>query len=132
MVRFPLQTKKFAIVFAIPTSAPGLKFICRGSYECAANLIGSPFDYPLSSRLDENDAILILDRAFIPWEDVFIYGDVETANNFFPKTGFIPRFLMHGCTRLAVKLDFITGLLLKAVEATGRKIIGVFRPILAR
>jgi aromatic ring hydroxylase len=70
----PLQTKKFAIVFAIPTSAPGLKFICRGSYEYAANLIGSPFDYPLSSRLDENDAILILDRAFIPWDDVFIYG----------------------------------------------------------
>ena len=117
----PLQTKKFAIVFAIPTSAPGLKFICRGSYEYAANLVGSPFDYPLSSRLDENDAILVLDRAFVPWEDVFIYGDVETANNFFPKTGFIPRFLMHGCTRLAVKLDFITGLLLMAVEATGSK-----------
>jgi 4-hydroxyphenylacetate 3-monooxygenase len=29
--------------------------------------------------------------------------------------------LLHGCTRLAVKLDFITGLLLKAVALTGTK-----------
>src|SRR6202021_3578125 len=56
----PLQTKKFAVVFAIPTSAPGLKFICRGSYEYAANVVGSPFDYPFSSRLGEHDAFLIL------------------------------------------------------------------------
>ena len=29
--------------------------------------------------------------------------------------------MFHGCTRLAVKLDFIAGLLLKAVDATGAK-----------
>jgi len=57
----------------------------------------------------------------VPWENVFVYGDVEKANNFFPRTGFLPRFVVHGCTRLAVKLDFIAGLLLKAVEATGSK-----------
>jgi 4-hydroxyphenylacetate 3-monooxygenase len=33
----------------------------------------------------------------------------------------LPRFVVHGCTRLAVKLDFIAGLLLKAVEASGTK-----------
>src|SRR5262249_37612913 len=49
------------------------------------------------------------------------YGDVEKANNFFPRTGFLPRFVVHGCTRLAVKLDFICGLLLKAAEAAGTK-----------
>ena len=32
-----------------------------------------------------------------------------------------PAFCFHGCIRLAVKLDFIGGLLLKAVEATGTK-----------
>jgi 4-hydroxyphenylacetate 3-monooxygenase len=36
-------------------------------------------------------------------------------------SGFIPRFTFHGCTRFAVKLDFIAGLLLKGVEATGSK-----------
>ena len=57
----------------------------------------------------------------VPWENVFVYGDIEKANNFFPRTGFLPRFVVHGCTRLAVKLDFIAGLLLKAVEAAGTK-----------
>jgi aromatic ring hydroxylase len=84
-----------------------------------STVMGSPFDYPLSSRLDENDAIFIMDKVLVPWENVFVYRDVEKANNFFPQTGFLPRFVVHGCTRLAVKLDFIAGLLLKAVEITG-------------
>lgn len=117
----PIQDKNYAAVFMIPSNAPGVKFLCRPSYEMTSTVMGSPFDYPLSSRLDENDAIFILDKALIPWENVFVYGDVETANNFFPQTGFLPRALLHGCTRLAVKLDFIAGLLLKATEAGGTK-----------
>ena len=117
----PVQDKKFAVVFMVPTNTPGVKFICRTSYEMSATAMGSPFDYPLSSRLDENDAVFILDKVLVPWENVFVYGDVEKANNFFPRTGFLPRFVVHGCTRLAVKLDFIAGLLLKAVEAAGTK-----------
>ena len=62
-----------------------------------------------------------MDDVFVPWEDVFVYADVEKANNFFPRTGFLPRALIHGCTRLAVKLDFITGLLIKATEITGAR-----------
>jgi 4-hydroxyphenylacetate 3-monooxygenase len=86
-----------------------------------AAVMGSPFDYPLSSRLDENDSIIVFDKVFVPFENVFAYGDVDKVNNFFPRSGFLPRFMFHGCTRLAVKLDFIAGLLLKAVEATGAK-----------
>jgi 4-hydroxyphenylacetate 3-monooxygenase len=117
----PLQDKKFALVFMVPTNAQGVKFLCRTSYEMTAAVMSSPFDQPLSSRLDENDAVFIMDNVFVPWENVFVYGDVEKANNFFPRTGFLPRFVVHGCTRLAVKLDFIAGLLLKAVEASGTK-----------
>jgi 4-hydroxyphenylacetate 3-monooxygenase len=103
----------------VPTGARGVKLICRVSNEERAAVIGSPFDYPLSSRLDENDAIFIMDDVFIPWEDVFVCGDVEKANTFFPRSGFVPRFQLHGCTRLAVKLDFIAGLLIKATETAG-------------
>jgi 4-hydroxyphenylacetate 3-monooxygenase len=52
---------------------------------------------------------------------VFVYADVEKANNFFPRTGFLPRALLHGCTRLGVKLDFILGLFIKATELTGAR-----------
>src|SRR5690606_6067137 len=77
--------------------------------------------YPLSSRMDENDAVLIFDKALIPWENVLLYGDIEKSNNFIQRSAWVQRFTFHGCTRLAVKLDFIAGLLLKAVEATGAK-----------
>src|ERR1700723_2800541 len=97
----PVQDKKFAVVFMVPTNHPGVKFICRTSYEMTSTVMGSPFDYPLSSRIDENDAVFILDKVLVPWENVFVYGDLEKANNFFPRTGFLPRFVVHGCTRLA-------------------------------
>jgi 4-hydroxyphenylacetate 3-monooxygenase len=117
----PIKTKPFAFVCMVPTGAKGVKLFCRPSYEMMSAVMGTPFDYPLSSRMDENDSILVFDRVLVPWEDVFAYGDIDKVNNFFPRSGFLPRFMFQGCTRLAVKLDFIAGLLLKGVEATGAK-----------
>src|SRR5881227_2074763 len=117
----PIKTKEFAVVFIAAMDTPGVKLICRPSYAMAADVMGSPFDYPLSSRMDENDAILVLDHALVPWENVFVYEDVEKSNMFFPGSGFLPRAMLHGCTRLAVKLDFIAGLVLKAVDAVGSR-----------
>jgi 4-hydroxyphenylacetate 3-monooxygenase len=117
----PIKTRDFAFVCIVPTDAPGCKLFCRPSYEMNAAAVGSPFDYPLSSRVDENDSIIVFDKVFVPWENVFAYGDIDKVNNFFPRSGFLPRFMFQGCTRLAVKLDFIAGLLLKAVDATGAK-----------
>jgi 4-hydroxyphenylacetate 3-monooxygenase len=117
----PIRTKPFAFVCIVPTGAPGVKLFCRPSYEMTAAAMGTPFDYPLSSRMDENDSILVFDKVLVPWENVFAYGDIDKVNNFFPRSGFLPRFMFQGCVRLAVKMDFLAGLLLKAVEATGAK-----------
>jgi len=117
----PIKDKAFALIFTAPMNSPGVKLIGRTSYEFNAAVTGSPFDNPLSSRFDENDSILVFDKVFIPWENVFIYGDVDKINGFFPASGFVPRFTLHGLTRLAVKLDFIAGLFAMAVEATGSK-----------
>src|SRR6185437_2866573 len=80
----PVQDKNFAVVFMIPTNAPGVKFICRTSYELSATVLGSQFDYPISSRLDENDAVFIMDKVLVPWVIVYVSGAPEKANNFFP------------------------------------------------
>ena len=125
----PIKDKKFALVATIPMGAPGMKLICRPSYTATAAVMGSPFDYPLSSRLDENDTILVLDKVLVPWENVFIYGDLGKIQLFTGHSGFIERFTFHGCTRLAVKLEFIAGLLAKALEITGT---GDFRGVQTR
>ena len=81
--------------------------------------MGSPFDYPLSSRFDENDAVLVFEQALIPWENILIYEDMQKTTSFFVESGFINRFTFQGVTRLAVKLDFIIGVLLKALKTAG-------------
>ena len=117
----PVRDKRFAIVAAIPTDAPGLKLIARTSYSQSAKRNGSVFDYPLTSRFDENDAILVLDKVLVPWENVFVYGDVDKFNGFMKHSGFGNRQVMQGATRMGVKLDFLSGLLMKSLELTGTK-----------
>jgi 4-hydroxyphenylacetate 3-monooxygenase len=124
----PMRKKEYGAIFTVPMGAPGLKLVSRASYEMTAAVMGTPFDYPLSSRMDENDAILIMDRTLVPWENVFAYS-AEAANNFAIGSGFMARLTLHGCTRLAVKLDFIAGCVLKAVKLTGT---GGFRGVQAQ
>ena len=114
-----INDPSMVVMFMASMDTPGIKLICRTSYEMTAAQVGSPWDYPLTSRYDENDAIILFDNAFIPWENVFIHRDVERLRAFYPKSGFVNGFTMQACTRLAVKLDFIAGLLVKATRATG-------------
>jgi 4-hydroxyphenylacetate 3-monooxygenase len=110
------KAEDFALVFIAPMNTPRTRLLCRASYEQNAH---SPFDHPLSSRFDENDAVLIFDEAFIPWENFLVYRNVERANSFYPASGFFNRFNLQAGTRLAVKLDFMTGLLARGVAANG-------------
>jgi len=110
---------ELAIMFILPMDAPGCKLFCRTSYERIASTLGTPYDYPLSSRFDENDAIFVLDNVLIPWEDVLVHRDPERIRSFYPKSGFVQGFCFQGCIRLAVKLDFMCGIVAKALRATG-------------
>jgi paerucumarin biosynthesis protein PvcC len=110
------KAEDFALVFIAPMDTPGCKLICRPSYEAAAH---SPFDYPLSSRFDENDAVIIFDNAFIAWENVLVYRDVERARRFYAASGFFNRYNLQSGTRLGVKLDLMCGLLEKGLVANG-------------
>jgi 4-hydroxyphenylacetate 3-monooxygenase len=115
----PTHDTDLAVMFIAPMNTPGVKLFCRASYEMMASVMGSPFDYPLSSRFDENDAIFVFDNAFIPWGDVLLHRDLEKIKIFYPRSGFSNGFQLQGCTRFAVKLDFLAGVIAKALRATG-------------
>src|SRR5487761_651729 len=115
----PLHDTDLAVMFIAPMNAPGVKLFCRTSYEMTASVMGTPFDYPLSSRFDENDAIFVFDNVFIPWEDVLLHRDLEKLKVFFPQSGFLAGYQFQGCTRLAVKLDFLVGVIAKALRTAG-------------
>src|ERR1700739_4850260 len=115
----PTHDTDLAVMFIAPMNAPGVTLFCRTSYEMMASVMGTPFDYPLSSRFDENDAIFVFDKALIPWEDVLLHRDLEKLKIFFPQSGFLAGYQFQGCTRLAVKLDFLPGVIAKALRAAG-------------
>ena len=117
----PVKDKRFGLIAGIEMSTPGVKLISRTSYSSMAKQTASPFDYPLTSRFDENDAILILDNVLIPWENVFVYGDLDKFNQFGGASGFGDRLALQGAIRLATKTDFIAGLLAKSLQMTGTK-----------
>ncbi len=110
------KDEAFALVFFVDMDTPGMKLVSRPSYEMKA---ASPFDAPLASRFDENDAVLIFHNAFIPWENVLVYRDVEKAKGFYASSGFFNRYNLQSATRLSIKLEFACGLLMKGTQATG-------------
>src|SRR5436309_4088998 len=66
----PLKPGEEALAFscAVPMNIKGLRVLSRKSYEAAAV---SVFDNPLSSRFDENDALMYFEDVKVPWERVF-------------------------------------------------------------
>ncbi|MEZ5266794.1 MAG: 4-hydroxyphenylacetate 3-hydroxylase N-terminal domain-containing protein [Acidimicrobiales bacterium] len=112
----PDRDEDMALVFMIDMATPGLKLLCRPSYEAAAR---HPFEAPLAARFDENDAVVVFDDAFVPWENVFVYRDVARAKGFYAESGFFNRYNLQSATRLSIKLEFAAGLLMACTEASG-------------
>ena len=63
----PLKPGEEDLAFscALPMNTKGLRVLSRKSYEAAAV---SVFDNPLSSRFDENDALIYFEDVKVPWE----------------------------------------------------------------
>jgi 4-hydroxyphenylacetate 3-monooxygenase len=108
------QDVDYALSFSIPIDTPGLKFISRTSYERNAR---SVFDNPLSSRFDENDALLICDDVFVPWERMLVYRDVKAALLQWWGTAAYANFVHQAATRFWTKLEFLSGLAILIAKA---------------
>ncbi len=106
--------ESYTLCFAVPMDTPGLKFICRESYSAGRN----QFDRPLSSRFDEEDALAVFDDVEVPWERVFINGDIDASNYVLGKS---PGYaLLQATVRGTVKLRFMAGLACYVADAVGR------------
>jgi 4-hydroxyphenylacetate 3-monooxygenase len=110
------EAAPFAFGFAIPVAAKGLRFICRPpvTHREAA----SPLDFPLSSRMDETDAMVIFDDVLVPWERMFIYRDVEMCNGLHNRTGVQPHTMHQFSTKNLAKSEFMMGLGFALAKAT--------------
>lgn len=107
---------RYAFAFSVPMAIPGLQFICRESLDVG----GATSDYPLTARFEEMDAVAVFHDVVVPWERVFLKGDILLCNRMFRET---PAFL-HGIhqftTKNLAKAEFVLGVASLVAEAIGR------------
>ena len=66
-----------------PATRPGLRFICRESFDYGRG----HFDHPLGSRFEEMDAVVVFDDVHVPFERCFMLGHPELCNGIYTETG---------------------------------------------
>ncbi|WP_145523600.1 4-hydroxyphenylacetate 3-monooxygenase, oxygenase component [Virgibacillus sp. SK37] len=107
-----VQDKANGFAFAIPNNTKGLRFICRESF------VGgdSTFNYPLSSRYEEMDTLVVFDNVLVPWERVFYYNNIEVSNTFITASSFLPLTLHQSVSRQIVKIEFVLGVVQSIID----------------
>jgi 4-hydroxyphenylacetate 3-monooxygenase len=97
----------------IPSSTPGLRFICRETLDQ-----GRPrYDHPLSSRFDEMDAVVIFDDVLVPWERVLLYRDPKRCNEAYARTGALANMAHQVAVKNLAKTEYLLGLASMIVNA---------------
>jgi 4-hydroxyphenylacetate 3-monooxygenase len=103
----------YAISLVMPMSAEGLRLYPRRPF---ASLATSVFDYPLSSRFDEVDTTVVFNDVLVPWEQVFIYRNVDLVNAQFHDSPSHTTANFQALVRFGVKLEFMAGLAARLAE----------------
>jgi 4-hydroxyphenylacetate 3-monooxygenase len=111
----PDAQARYSFAFAIPCNTPGVKLQCRESFDLGR----SHFDHPLGSRFEEMDAIVFFNDVLVPWERVFLLGDVELCNRTSEETNRNSHSGHQVVTKQVVKTEFMVGLAHLMVRTLG-------------
>jgi aromatic ring hydroxylase len=118
--------RDYAVAFAVPANARGLRFIVSP----LAGGAKSAFHYPVSSRHKIYDTLTVFDDVFVPWERVFLCGEAPYAGAL--ALGFVE---FHRFTAISYKLplmDLMIGAAMLIAEANGIDQAGHVREKLSR
>jgi len=119
MARHTESHSPFAVSFAIPCGTPGVKFLCRESFD----LSRSHFDHPLGSRFEEMDCIVFFDDVLVPWERVFLLGDVDLLNRTANVTHSSAHSAHQGAAKNLAKAEFVLGVALLVTQTLGNALL---------
>lgn len=119
--RFPLRegNDALALMFAIPVASPGLRIICRESFEPRSR---GAFDHPLG-HLDEMDCLLIFDDVVVPHDRVFIDADLALYREVDRLLASAPHPWLQSAIRASAKTEVVLGVLVSMADALGTSTI---------
>ena len=115
VLRAEKDAGQFAFSFAIPSSTPGLKYVCRESFDVGR----SNFDHPLGSRFEEMDAIVFFKDVLVPWERIFLLDNVELSNTAYAATNAVVHMMHQVIVKNVAKTEFILGVACLMVDTLG-------------
>jgi 4-hydroxyphenylacetate 3-monooxygenase len=120
---------KESVSAIIPPNLKGISLWARKSFE---REVGNAFDYPLTSRYDESDCMLVFENVFVPWERVFVHDNPELARAVLVQT---PAHVManhQSNVRFRSKLRFLLGIASLVTQSTGARDVPQVRETLGR
>jgi len=106
--------ERYVLAFGIPASTRGLRFICREPFDTGTQ---SEWDHPLGARFEEPDAVCVFDDVLIPWERLFLYGDVKMGNTLFAQASLRNHTGHQTAVRGLAKCQFVTGVAIAMTRA---------------
>jgi 4-hydroxyphenylacetate 3-monooxygenase len=115
VVRGGADDAPYMYALAVPCDAPGLRFLCRESFDLGR----SHLDHPLGSRFEEIDAVVIFDDVLVPYERCFILRDPELCNGLYTETSAAAHMTHQVVTRTTAKTEYMLGLVTLLTEAIG-------------
>ncbi len=112
VLRGQQEDAPYAFAFAIPCATPGLRLLCRETFDYDR----PPADHPLGSRFEEMDAVVIFDDVLVPWERMFLMRDVERCNKAFAETRAVVHMAHQVVTKNIAKTEFVLGIICLIVD----------------
>lgn len=115
VIRNTEEDRPYAFAFALPLSTPGLRLICRESFD-----YGRPhFDHPLGSRFEEMDAVVVFHDVLVPWDRIFIMEDGEACNGLYQATDATVHMTHQVICKNIAKAEFVLGVAGLIVDTIG-------------
>jgi 4-hydroxybutyryl-CoA dehydratase / vinylacetyl-CoA-Delta-isomerase len=103
----------WAVAFAVPVATPGLKLFCSDFLHGTDD----PFTQPISSGRKMIETLTVFEDVFVPWERVFLAGDVDRAGPL--ALGFVEYHRMTAVSYKLPLLDALVGLGFELAAANG-------------
>jgi 4-hydroxybutyryl-CoA dehydratase/vinylacetyl-CoA-Delta-isomerase len=98
-------SEDYYLGFFTPVDAEGLTFICRPSH---APTEPKDLENPISAKYGGHvEAMMVFEDVFVPWERVFMCGELDSALTFGPMLG--ASHLWHKCMCRKINIDLSVG-----------------------
>lgn len=105
----------YAVSFSIPVNSPGVSIINRSF--APADL--SSFDYPASAHHSMPEGFVVFDDVFVPWDRVFLAGEVQLASRLAQSLGLWER--TGGMVEAVRMSELFVGLAQLVAEMQGKE-----------